>query len=101
MTVTPDTPSDAQIVAALSRRAMVDRRYSRFVVLAKRLLPIIAFILLLFVGIWPLLQAELHRARITLLRLDSREAQDSRAVDARYIGIDPENRPFVITADVA
>ncbi len=101
MTVTPDIPSDAEVAAALSRRAVVDRRYSRFVMLAKRLLPAIALLLLLLVGIWPHLQTELQHVRFTLPRLDPREAKDLRMVNARYTGIDRQNRPFVITADVA
>ena len=101
MTVTPDTAGAAEVVAALSRRAAVDRRYSRFVVLAKRVLPAIAVLPLVLVGIWPRLHTELHHARFTLPRLDPREAQASRVVDARYVGISRQDHPFVITADVA
>jgi lipopolysaccharide export system protein LptC len=101
MTVTPDTAAVAKLVAGLPRRAVVDRRYSRFVVLAKHVLAAIAVLPLVLVGFWLHLQTEHHRARFTLPRLDPREAQDSRVVDARYVGISRQGHPFVITADVA
>jgi lipopolysaccharide export system protein LptC len=99
MTMPPD--SLTALDAPLQRLAAVDRRYSRFVGLAKRVLPGVAVLLLLLVGIWPHLQHEIARVRFSLPRLDPREAQDLRMVNARYTGIDREGRPFIITADVA
>jgi lipopolysaccharide export system protein LptC len=100
MRTPPDTLSH-DAIAPLHRLARVDRRYSRFVGLAKRVLPSFAVLLLLLVGIWPHLQTEIAHVHFTLPRLDPREAQDLRMVDARYTGIDRQGRPFVITADVA
>ncbi|HEX7967292.1 MAG TPA: LPS export ABC transporter periplasmic protein LptC [Stellaceae bacterium] len=76
-------------------------RYSQFVSLAKRILPGIAAILLLLVAVWPRLQDALERVHFTAPRLDLREAQDLRMVEARYSGVDRQHRPFVVTADVA
>src|SRR5207248_2798383 len=69
--------------------------------LAKRIFPSVAAVLLVLVAIWPQLQKELEQVRFALPRLDPQEAQDLRMVNARYTGLDRQNRPFVITADVA
>jgi lipopolysaccharide export system protein LptC len=77
------------------------RGYSRFVSLAKRILPAIALVLLLLVVAWPRIQDALERVHFAPPQLDLREAQDVRMVEARYTGLDRQHRPFVITADVA
>lgn len=76
-------------------------RYSQFVGLAKRILPAIAAILLLLVAVWPRLEEALEHVRLGAPRIDLRGAQDLSMVDARYTGVDRQQRPFVITADVA
>ncbi len=101
MTAPPDSLDGPETLVALRPLPGVDRRYSRFVSLAKRILPGVAAFLLLLVGIWPHLQTEIERVHFTAPRLDPREAQDLRMVNAHYSGIDRQNRPFVITADVA
>jgi len=75
--------------------------YSRFVNLAKRIFPAIALVLLLLVAVWPRLQDAIERVHFAPPQLDLREAQDVRMVEARYSGIDRQQRPFVITANVA
>lgn len=82
-------------------RAMFNPRYSRFVGLAKRVFPAMAMALLLLVAVWPKLQEAIEHVRFMTPRLDLREARDLRMVHARYSGIDRQQRPFVITADVA
>ncbi|HZB92848.1 MAG TPA: LPS export ABC transporter periplasmic protein LptC [Stellaceae bacterium] len=101
MSVPRDNLAGGEFFVPSERRAVVDRRYSRFVVLAKRVLPIIAVFMLLLVGVWPHLQTEIKRVQFTLPRLDPREAKDLRMVNAHYTGVDKQNRPFVITAEVA
>jgi lipopolysaccharide export system protein LptC len=96
-----DSLAAGEIAAPLRPRAGVNRSYSRFVGLAKRILPGMAVILLGLVAIWPRLQAEIERVHFPLPRLDPREAQDLRMVNARYTGIDRQNRPFTVTAEVA
>ena len=83
------------------QRPSVNRGYSRFVNLAKRILPAIALVLLLLVAAWPRLQDAIERVHFAPPQLDLREAQDVRMVQARYSGLDREHRPFVITANVA
>jgi lipopolysaccharide export system protein LptC len=77
------------------------RGYSRFVQLSKWLLPGIAVCLLLLVAAWPRLQLALEIVKFSLPRIDLSEARDLRMTDARYNGIDKQNRPFVVTAAVA
>lgn len=101
MTAPPDSLGAPETVAALRPLPGVDRRYSRFVNLAKRILPAVAGFLLLLVAIWPHVRAEVERVHFTAPRLDPREAQDLRMVNAHFTGIDRQNRPFVVTADVA
>ncbi len=74
--------------------------YSRFVAAAKRLLPVIAFALLVLVAIWPRLDIRFDRFGL-LPKLDPRLAHDLRMLNARFTGIDRENRPYVVTADAA
>jgi len=96
-----DSLAAGEVALAVRPRAGVNRSYSRFVALAKRILPGVAVILLGLVVIWPRLQAEIERVHFPLPRLDPREAQDLRMVNVRYAGVDRQNRPFVITAEVA
>lgn len=77
------------------------RGYSRFVSLAKRVLPAIAVGLLLLVASWPRLQAVFNEVRVHIPRIDTREARNLRMVSVHYAGIDRQNRPFVVTAKTA
>ncbi|MGO8918011.1 MAG: LPS export ABC transporter periplasmic protein LptC [Stellaceae bacterium] len=101
MSVAPDSVAAGEIAAQVRPRAGLNRSYSRFVGLAKRILPGVAVVLLALVAIWPRLQAEMERVHFPVPRLDPREAQDLRMVNARYTGIDRQNRPFIVTAEVA
>jgi lipopolysaccharide export system protein LptC len=74
--------------------------YSRFVAMAKRLLPLVAVGLLILVAIWPRLDIRLDRFNL-IPKIDPRLAHDLRMLNARYTGVDRENRPFVLTADAA
>ncbi|MGH6968421.1 MAG: LPS export ABC transporter periplasmic protein LptC [Stellaceae bacterium] len=91
------TPSSAP-----ERRGISLRRYSRFVGVAKRILPATALALLLLVAVWPRIQGAIdsvHFARMP--KIDVSQARQVRMVDPRYTGIDRDNRPFVVTADAA
>jgi lipopolysaccharide export system protein LptC len=81
------------------RRPLHDS-YSRFVAAAKRLLPLTAFALLVLVAIWPRLDIRFDRFGF-IPKLDPRLAHDLRMLNARFTGIDRENRPYVVTADAA
>lgn len=78
------------------------RRYSRFVGVAKRILPATALALLLLVAVWPRIQGAVERIRFERLpKIDVSQARQVRMVDPHYTGVDRNNRPFVVTADVA
>jgi lipopolysaccharide export system protein LptC len=81
--------------------AQATRAYSRFVQLSKRALPAVAASLLLLVVAWPRLEDAFETIHLALPRIDLSEARDLHMVQARYAGIDRENRPFVITAQIA
>jgi len=74
--------------------------YSRFVAAAKRLLPLLALGLLVLVAVWPRLDIRLDRLA-AIPKVDPRQAHDLRMLNARYTGVDRENRPYVLTADAA
>lgn len=96
-----DVALDRRSAGYRRRRAARGRGYSRFVQLSKWLLPATALCLLLLVVVWPHIEGLFDTMRIAMPRLDLRDARDLQMTDARYHGIDKQNRPFVITADVA
>ena len=78
------------------------RRYSRFVGVAKRILPATALALLMLVAVWPRIQGAIDRVHFARMpKIDISQARQVRMVDPRYSGIDRDNRPFVVTADAA
>jgi lipopolysaccharide export system protein LptC len=92
----------AQNEVARNGGAGTRRRYSRFVGIAKRILPATALALLLLVAIWPRIQAAIDSVHFSAVpKVDTSQAREVRMVDARYSGVDRQNRPFVVTADVA
>lgn len=101
MSVPHDNFAVAGDLLPLRPRASLGRGYSRFVGLAKRILPGVAIILLVMVAVWPRFQAEIERVHFSAPRIDPRDAQDLRMVNARYTGVDRQNRPYVVTAEVA
>jgi lipopolysaccharide export system protein LptC len=84
-----------------TRQPFAGRRYSRFVYLTKLALPIVACALLLLVAVWPRLQNVFERTHIPAPRIDVSEAGDLHMAKARYTGLDRNNRPFTITAELA
>ena len=77
------------------------RRYSRFVYLTKLAMPAVACGLLLLIAAWPRLESVFETVRFDVPRIDLSEARDLHMAKARYTGIDRDNRPFTITADMA
>jgi lipopolysaccharide export system protein LptC len=85
------------------RRAVVAQNssYSRLVGWLKLVLPLVAATLLLLVGAWPQLKASFDHLHLMLPKIDLKEARDLRMLNARYSGLDRQNRPYVVTAEVA
>jgi len=73
--------------------------YSRFVRLAKYLLPLIAGIFIMLVVVWPELKSTPEKFAIGLSDVKIETAGGQRVVNARFTGVDSENRPFSITAE--
>jgi lipopolysaccharide export system protein LptC len=101
VTAPPDTFLGAGEVGRPRRRAVFSRRYSRFVSLAKRIFPVIAVSLIVLVAVWPRIEEAIEHVHFALPRIDLREAHDLRMVHAHYSGIDRQQRPYVITAEIA
>jgi lipopolysaccharide export system protein LptC len=75
-------------------------RYSRIVVLLKRVLPAIGAALLLLVAMWPRLAPLIESVRLAASAIDLREARELKMINPRYAGTDRLNRPYVVTAAV-
>lgn len=73
--------------------------YSRFVLLTKFALPVIAGVIVVLVVVWPELKTQPDKFRLGIADIQVETAQGQRLVNARFTGIDAENRPFSITAD--
>lgn len=77
-------------------------RYSRFVNLMKVALPALALLLTVTVVAWPRLQNTASDLfAVSFSELGGRSVESQRLVNARYHGTDGENRPFMVTADLA
>jgi lipopolysaccharide export system protein LptC len=76
-------------------------RYSRFVGLARLILPITAGLMILALAAWPYLSSGLDRLKAGFPRLDASQIRDLRMVNPRYTGLDKDNRPFTVSADAA
>lgn len=75
--------------------------YSRFVAAAKRLLPVVAGVLIALVALWPHITRKDGRFRIGISTLQESGAEAPTMINPRYVGTDSENRPFSVTADLA
>lgn len=74
-------------------------RYSRFVTLMKYALPVVAGSVLLLVVVWPEFKPKPERFAIGISDLKVNVEGGQRVVNARFTGVDSENRPFSVTAD--
>lgn len=74
-------------------------RYSRFVTLMKYALPVIAGSVLLLVVAWPEFKPKPERFPVGISDLKLNIEGGQRVVNARFTGVDSENRPFSVTAD--
>ncbi len=75
-------------------------RRSRFVGLMKWVLPIIAFLLVAIVVVWPEVSKRAPTLRLTIADVNV-SGPTIGMVKARYVGTDRDDQPFVITADQA
>jgi lipopolysaccharide export system protein LptC len=79
----------------------VNPGYSRFVSMMKVGLPIIALALIVMVLAWPRLQTDGKSFQLTFASIGDDESGATGMINARFIGTDAENRPYIITAETA
>lgn len=83
-----------------TRRDLVGRR--RTVLWSKRLLPVLALLLLGSVAMWPEIAPLIDGSRISLRRGGlSADVQAGKLLNVRYHGIDVRSRPYTVTAEQA
>jgi lipopolysaccharide export system protein LptC len=75
--------------------------HSVFVSLLKLLLPAVAVGLILLVVVWPQVQQDDSRFRVGVSKLAPEQAENLNMINARFEGVDDQDRPFTVTADVA
>lgn len=91
-------PADRPAFHVRSRGA--GDRYSRRVVLLKRMLPAIGLTLLVLVAVWPRIGPLLESVQFGFPVIDLREARELRMLSPHYAGSDRFNRPYVVTAAI-
>lgn len=84
----------APSAAQMARRRIAMR-------LAKWLLPLAGVGLLVGIAVWPELDRMEDRARVSFRRVLQAQPDAVRMVEPRYQGLDEQNRPFTVTANVA
>ena len=83
-----------------SKRNLVSRR--RTVLWTKRLLPVVAMLLLASVALWPEISRQFDKARFGFHKGGlSADVQAGKLLNVRYHGMDGRNRPYTVTADEA
>lgn len=75
--------------------------YSLFVGFLKVLLPALAVALVLLVVAWPQLVPDERQFRIGVAEISLEQAESLSMLNARFDGLDSNNQPFTVTADLA
>ena len=84
------------------RSARAGGRYTRFVAWMRITLPVVAGVLILLVVIWPQIEDDARTFRLMEPgALSVTDGGDQQVVNARFTGLDDENRPFTVIADSA
>ncbi len=82
-------------------RLSLSNRYSVFVGFMKVLLPATAAALILLVLAWPQLNIEEEGFRLSVSKLAPGQAESLTMLNARFEGLDENDRPYTVTADIA
>jgi len=77
------------------------RGYSRFVSLAKYLLPVVALVLIFLITAWPHLDSDDLRFRLGFAAIQLGAAEDPSMINPRFVGADKSDRAYSLTADLA
>ncbi|HEY9548152.1 MAG TPA: LPS export ABC transporter periplasmic protein LptC [Kiloniellaceae bacterium] len=103
----PRQPADAAIGGLPEDRLRPPPRlsgrnsYSLFVSSMKVLLPALAIGLVLLVVAWPQLMPDVSRSGIDFAKIARDQAKTLNMLNARYSGVDENNQPFTVAADLA
>jgi len=81
------------------RKARLISAYSRWVALLRILLPLAALGLVALIVAWPSIQPKAERFRVGAQDTISALLDEPRMSNARYLGRDARQRPFVVTAN--
>ncbi len=82
-------------------RMSMRNRYSMFVGFMKVLLPALAAALMLLVVAWPQFTIDDSGFRLSVSKLAPDQADSLTMLNARFDGLDEEERPYTLTADMA
>ncbi len=82
-------------------RMFMRNRYSIFVGFMKVLLPALAAALMLLVVAWPQFTIDDSGFRLSVSKLAPDQADSLTMLNARFDGLDEEERPYTLTADMA
>ena len=82
-------------------RLSMSDRYSLFVGFMKVLLPATAAALILLVLAWPQFSIEEESFRLSISKLAPGQAESLTMLNARFEGLDENDRPYTVTADIA
>ncbi|WP_240789926.1 LPS export ABC transporter periplasmic protein LptC [Roseomonas sp. HF4] len=69
--------------------------------IAKWLFPLAGVALLAGIAIWPEIDRMEDRARVSFRRVVTAAPDAVRVIEPRYQGLDEQNRPYTVTADIA
>lgn len=75
--------------------------YSRLVILLKLVLPATAVGLMLLVVLWPRFDSQHQRIRTGKVVVTAEDLENMKMVRPRYVGVDTQNQPFMVTAKLA
>jgi lipopolysaccharide export system protein LptC len=96
----PTLPRPQRLMGTARRRLPPDMGRRHFAVgLAKRLLPVVALVLLSLVALWPEINKD-ERSRWTA-GIRGIEPQSGQLTDLHYRGVDDRDRPYAVTASGA
>lgn len=74
--------------------------YTRFVMVMKVVLPMLAAGLVVLLGVWSQLNLDQTRFRLGSTEIAPEQIESLSMVNARFDGIDDKNRPFSVTAEL-
>ena len=102
--VAAPAPARSMLSPSRERWAPSARQIARrrtLVRFAKWVFPILGVGLLVGIGIWPEIDRMEDRARVSFRRVVTAAPDAVRVVEPRYQGLDEQNRPYTVTADIA